>query len=459
MSQRTAALVTIALVAVVGWPVRAGDEAPPRYRLGPGQELTYRAAYRSDREGGETTYRVDWTVWVLGGDAEGGWPLAIRCDLRTKRPSPPGQEAAAEEVDTLVWRCRLFGDGRLVDATAMGTVRDPFRLFPRLPDDAEALRRGWDSDGDAMHQDRFRHRLAGTPEGPEAPLTIATTSESPIDKIYVTTHAARATFDRARGLVTRVETEDTSGYSFQGTTRGTIELDSVEDLGPERAAALAREADAYFAAVDAYDAADRRAFRDAGGCKAILAEAEAALEAARESVSEPVFRDAIAVKLGRHERWAAELVEDAADRASRIGRPAPDWEAEDLDGKIHRLADYRGKVVLLDFWYRGCGWCMYAMPQVNRLASAFRDQPVAVLGMTVDEKEEDARVVVEAMGLPYPAVRAEGLPEKFGVEGYPTLIVIDREGTIRDIHVGYSPRLFEELSEVVRGLLAEEPAE
>ena len=98
------------------------------------------------------------------------------------------------------------------------------------------------------------------------------------------------------------------------------------------------------------------------------------------------------------------------------------------------------------------------MPQVNRLAEAFRDEPVAVLGMTTDEKVEDGRVVAEAMGLCYPTIRAPKVPEKYGVQGYPTLIVIDRRGKVREVHVGYSPKLFDELSQLVRGLLAE-PAE
>ncbi len=163
-------------------------------------------------------------------------------------------------------------------------------------------------------------------------------------------------------------------------------------------------------------------------------------------------------KLEDHDRTAGSITDEADRRAQFLDKPAADWEAKDLDGKTHRLADYRGKVVILDFWYRGCGWCMHAMPQVNRLAETFRDRPVAVLGMTIDEDVKDGRVVVEAMGLRYPVIQAREVPEKFGVKSYPTLIVIDQQGKIRDIHYGYSPRLFEELSERIRGLLAEKAA-
>jgi peroxiredoxin len=127
---------------------------------------------------------------------------------------------------------------------------------------------------------------------------------------------------------------------------------------------------------------------------------------------------------------------------------------KDLDGKAHALTDYKGKVVVLDFWYRGCGWCMRAMPQVNQLAEDFKGQPVAVLGMCTDRDEKDARLVADKMKLTYPVLRAEGVPDKYKVQGFPTLVVIDQKGEVRDVHVGYSPALRDEVAKVIRGLLA-----
>ena len=226
---------------------------------------------------------------------------------------------------------------------------------------------------------------------------------------------------------------------------------------PEWAETFGKEADRYFDAVESYDSATGKAARDAARSKELLAEARSKLEGTKKEIKTAVFLDSISQKLAGHDRLATYCSEEADKRASRLGQPAPEWEAKDLDGKAHRLADYRGKVVVLDFWYRGCGWCMHAMPQVNRLSETFRDEPVAVLGMTIDEKDEDARVVVEAMNLKYPAIKATGIPEKYGVRGYPTLFVIDKEGKIREMHVGYSPRLYEDLSRLVRELLAEKP--
>ena len=169
----------------------------------------------------------------------------------------------------------------------------------------------------------------------------------------------------------------------------------------------------------------------------------------------PDLRDAVSRKLGAHDRSATYISESAIAREARIGKASSAWEAQDIDGKSHRLADYRGKVVVMDFWYRNCGWCIHAMPQVVQLSEAFRNQPVAVLGMCTDEKDADARAVIDAMGLRYPTIKATAIPEKYGIQAFPTLIVVDQRGLIREIHVGYSPRLYEELSELIRKLLTE----
>jgi thiol-disulfide isomerase/thioredoxin len=110
-------------------------------------------------------------------------------------------------------------------------------------------------------------------------------------------------------------------------------------------------------------------------------------------------------------------------------------------------------VLVLDFWYRGCGWCMRAMPQVKEVAKHYRGRPVAVFGMNNDRKEEDARFVVEKMALEYPVLRSDELPARYGVTGFPTLVVIDQEGKIADVHIGYSDHLFEDVTATVDRLL------
>jgi thiol-disulfide isomerase/thioredoxin len=150
---------------------------------------------------------------------------------------------------------------------------------------------------------------------------------------------------------------------------------------------------------------------------------------------------------------ASYYMKQAEDRAAVVGKPAAEWEAKDLQGKSHALNDFHGKVVLLDFWYRGCGWCMRAMPQIIQLADEFKDQPVAILGMNTDQNEKDAQFVVDAMKLNYPVLKAHGIPEKYKVQGFPTLVIIDPNGKVADLHVGYSPTLREDVGAIVKSLL------
>src|SRR5262249_2046148 len=136
----------------------------------------------------------------------------------------------------------------------------------------------------------------------------------------------------------------------------------------------------------------------------------------------------------QHEQMASYYVEQAKNRLAVFDRPAADWSCQDLSGKQHALKDYRGRVLVLDFWYRGCGWCIRAMPQVKEVATHFADKPVTVFGMNTDRNEEDAQFVIDKMGLNYANLKAEGIPEKYKVRGFPTLIIVDQEGMVRDIH-------------------------
>ena len=87
------------------------------------------------------------------------------------------------------------------------------------------------------------------------------------------------------------------------------------------------------------------------------------------------------------------------ERLEILDKPSPSWETTDFDGKKHAIRDYRGKVVVLDFWNTACASCLRAMPQVKQVVEDFKDKPVTVLGMNDDDNEDDARSVIEKMDL------------------------------------------------------------
>jgi peroxiredoxin len=217
------------------------------------------------------------------------------------------------------------------------------------------------------------------------------------------------------------------------------------------------DADRFFDAETAYRRTLERQIGVSADVKTALTKAEAELKSARSSLKRPEFQKRLDQLLTEHERQANAVVEEAERRAAILGKSATDWSTTDLDGKRHTLADYRGKVVILDFWYRTCFWCVRAMPQMKEIATLYKDKPVVILGMNTDPDEADARFVAEKMGLNYATLKAAGVPEKYKVQAFPTLIVIDQSGIVRDMHIGYTPTLKDEVVKSVERLLNAKP--
>jgi thiol-disulfide isomerase/thioredoxin len=232
-----------------------------------------------------------------------------------------------------------------------------------------------------------------------------------------------------------------------------LELRSVQVGSRETVLQLSAESEVLVDGAKAYEELMEQA--EPSVDKELIAKAKTVLASACGKLTAPMLREKAVAALKWHEKLAEIYAQMAADRAQRIGKPSPQWEASDLDGKPVALKDYRGKVVVLDFWGRWCGACMKGMPDINRLADDFKDEAVAVLAMSADGKEKDARLVVEKMGIRYPTIKAHDLCEKYHVTSFPTLIVIDGKGTIREIHFGYQTALHGQVSKIIRKLLTE----
>ena len=265
-------------------------------------------------------------------------------------------------------------------------------------------------------------------------------------------------FDRERGLVEEIRRKRTQSHGFVGKRTELTKLESVETKDADWRNQFLAGANLYFDAHRGYQELLQRARRDHQNSKKLLGAASSILESTRDKAHVAIIRQHLDRQIQQHDTRADPIVREAEYRAKVIGRPAADWETTDFEGKTHSLRQYRGRVVILDFWYRGCGWCMRAMPQVKEVAASFKGRDVTVLGMTTDRKDEDAEIVIETMQLDYPNLRAEGIPEKYGVPTFPTLIIIDQKGIIYDVHVGYSSTLAKEVKETVEALLSRSPA-
>ena len=131
---------------------------------------------------------------------------------------------------------------------------------------------------------------------------------------------------------------------------------------------------------------------------------------------------------------------------------APDFTLADLDGRQIRLAELRGKTVVLDFWATWCPPCEFQIPILNEVYEAYREKGVEILGISVDTEGADVvRAYVEKHGARYPILMgSESLARSFGAPGFPSLIVVAPDGTIDQVHVGLieAPALEKAIAEV-----------
>ena len=134
-----------------------------------------------------------------------------------------------------------------------------------------------------------------------------------------------------------------------------------------------------------------------------------------------------------------------------VGSKAPNWSLEDPSGKTHDLADYRGKIVLMDFWATWCGPCKRAMPGVQALHEKFSGQDVAVLGINCWESEDgDPAAYMADQGYTYGLLLgADEVAEEYHVSGIPTFYLIGKDGTVIHREVGFAPDKEEKLAKII----------
>ena len=118
---------------------------------------------------------------------------------------------------------------------------------------------------------------------------------------------------------------------------------------------------------------------------------------------------------------------------------APDFTLKDAEGKPVKLSDYRGKVVLLNFWATWCGPCKIEIPWFMEFEQQYKDKDFAVLGVSLDEDGWDAvKPYIASRKVNYRVVvGTEQVAQLYGeVDSLPTTFMIDREGRIAAVHIG-----------------------
>lgn len=148
----------------------------------------------------------------------------------------------------------------------------------------------------------------------------------------------------------------------------------------------------------------------------------------------------------------------------RLNKPAIEFSLKDLDGKVVKLADFRGKVVVVDFWATWCGPCKASFPFLQKMHEKYRDNPnVVFLALDTWENESGVRredLVKKFMSdnkYTFTVLYDEGFVEKYGVEGIPTKFLIDKKGKIQFKSVGFidGQKMMDEMTVQIEILLGE----
>jgi peroxiredoxin len=148
--------------------------------------------------------------------------------------------------------------------------------------------------------------------------------------------------------------------------------------------------------------------------------------------------------------WQANLV-----WAVGLDQVAPDFTLRSLSGENLRLQEYRGKVVLINFWASWCGPCRQEMPILDRIHKRYEPAGFTVLGVNVEGELDKARKIADRLDVSFPLLFDEGqqVSEDYDLKSMPYTVLVDRDGQVRFIHHGYKPGDENKYIDVLKTLL------
>jgi peroxiredoxin len=122
---------------------------------------------------------------------------------------------------------------------------------------------------------------------------------------------------------------------------------------------------------------------------------------------------------------------------ARVGAPAPDFQLKDLAGHTVRLSDYRGKVVVINFWATWCAPCLAEVPELVKLQQEYKAKGIQVIGFAA-ATDRKALKIKRRLTLNYPVViGTKRLESAYGIDDVlPLTVVVDRNGIIRERILG-----------------------
>ncbi len=151
--------------------------------------------------------------------------------------------------------------------------------------------------------------------------------------------------------------------------------------------------------------------------------------------------------------WQLGCARPAPTGELEVGQPAPAFKLPDLNGNQVSLEQFKGRVVLLDFWATWCGPCRMSMPQLERLQAQFPSD-LALLAINLEEPRDQVDSYVKQQNLHSRVLLDEQgeVGRVYRSSAIPMQVLIDKAGVIRHVQMGFSPRMGEMLREKVEQL-------
>ncbi len=136
---------------------------------------------------------------------------------------------------------------------------------------------------------------------------------------------------------------------------------------------------------------------------------------------------------------------------------APDFTLMNRSGEMVSLNDFRGQVVLINFWATWCTPCRKEMPFLEQIYQRYERLGVTLLGVNVEDGPEEAKAFLKETPVSFPVLfdMDKSVSSLYGVEAMPTTILVDRQGNVRFVHYGYQAGYENDYQDQIRTLVRE----
>jgi peroxiredoxin len=151
------------------------------------------------------------------------------------------------------------------------------------------------------------------------------------------------------------------------------------------------------------------------------------------------------------------IVAASAAFAADSGGPAPAFTLTALTGGQTALSQYKGQVVLVNFWATWCGPCQQEMPLLDQMYKKYKPAGFTLIGVNVDKEEPAVKELLARKPVSFPVLLdpANQVSKAYHVDEMPSSVIIDRKGDIRYIHRGYRPGDENDYQDRIRQLIRE----